>query len=79
MLKLDSIIRFHICKFMYLYRHGLLQESFDNMFPLNNDIIRRRDLVFLYPIVGQILASFLFDSKDLNFSTLPAFPCFPQD
>ena len=33
-------------------------------------IILSRDLAFLYPIVGQILASFLFDSKDLNFSTL---------
>ena len=30
-------------------------------------IILSRDLVFLYPIVGQILASFLYDSKDLNF------------
>ena len=38
MLKLDSIIRFHICKLMYLYRHGLLPERFDNMFPLNNEI-----------------------------------------
>ena len=38
MLKLDSIIRFHICKLMFLYRHGLLPESFDNMFPLNNEI-----------------------------------------
>ena len=28
-----------------------------------------RDLVFLYPTVGQILANFLYDSKDLNFST----------
>ena len=37
MLKLDSIIRFHICKFMFLYRHGLLPESFKNMFPLNNE------------------------------------------
>ena len=75
MLKLDSIIRFHICKFMSLYRHGLLPESFDNMFPRNNEIhstviILGRDLVFLYPVVGQILASFLYDSKDLNFSTL---------
>ena len=26
--------------------------------------------VFLYPTVGQILANFLYDSKDLNFSTL---------
>lgn len=38
MLKLDSIIRFHICKLMFLYSHGLLPESFDNMFPLNNEI-----------------------------------------
>ena len=37
MLKLDSIIRFHICKLMFLYRHGLPPESFD-MFPLNNEI-----------------------------------------
>ena len=40
------------------------------MFSLNNEIhsynILRRDLVFLYPIVGQILASFLYDSKELN-------------
>ena len=39
MLKLDSIIRFHICKLMFLYRHGLLPESFDNMFPLNNECV----------------------------------------
>ena len=38
MLKLDSIIKFHICKLMFLYKHGLLPESFDNMFPLNNEI-----------------------------------------
>ena len=51
MLKLHSII--------FLYIHGLLPESFDNMFPLNNEIhsyILSRDLVFLYPTVGQILA-----------------------
>ena len=73
MLKLDSIIRFHICKLMFLYRRGLLPESFDNMFPLTMKfiaIILSRDLVFLYPTVGQILANFLYDSKDLNFSTL---------
>ena len=67
MLKLDSIIRFHICivninydicKFMILYRHGLLPESFDNMFPLDFlltmkfiAIILSRDLAYLYPVL----------------------------
>ena len=67
LLKLDSIIRFHICivninydicKFMFLYRHGLLPESFDNMFPLDFHltmkfiaIILSRYLAFLYPVL----------------------------
>ena len=67
MLKLDSIIRFHICivninydicKFMILDRHGLLPESFDNMFPLDFlltmkfiAIILSRDLAYLYPVL----------------------------
>ena len=70
MLKLDFIIRFHICivninydicKFMFLYRHGLLLESFDNMFPLDFHltmkfiaiihIILSRDLAFLCPVL----------------------------
>ena len=70
MLKLDSVVRFHICivninydicKFMFLYRHGLLPESFDNMFPLDFHltmkfiaiihIILSRDLAFLCPVL----------------------------
>ena len=73
MLKLDSIIRFHICKLMFFTDMACYQKVLIICFLLIMKfiaIILSRDLVFLYPTVGQILANFLYDSKDLNFSTL---------
>ena len=37
-LKFDDIIKFQINKIMYLYKNGLLPESFNDMFLLNSDI-----------------------------------------